>query len=120
MSRRITGARGQLAGAAAEQSVLRHYLAAGHSELARNWRGEAGEIDLILARGEEVIFVEVKASRSFAAAATRLRPAQFARIQAAAEEFLATRPRGALTPMRIDLALVDAAGAVEVVENLGL
>ncbi|SFB18304.1 putative endonuclease [Poseidonocella pacifica] len=119
MSRVDRGKRAQRAGAAAEDTVLRHYEESGHHMVARNWRGHGGEIDLIFRIGAELIFVEVKSSRT-GAGASRLRPAQLARIQAAAEEFLGGQPAGLLTPMRIDLATVDGTGRVEVLQNLGV
>ena len=85
--------------------------------VARRWRGQGGEIDLIVRDGAGLIFVEVKKSRCFARAAERLTPRQSARIQAAAEEFLGTQPRGSLTPVRFDLALMNAHGEIQILEN---
>lgn len=110
-------ARNHLAGLAAETSVLQRYLAAGHKLLARRFRGMSGEIDLILARGACVIFVEVKKSRSFDAAVARLGSAQIARIFDTAAEYLATHPGGQMTDSRFDVALVNAHGEIEVIEN---
>ncbi len=106
-----------LRGHAAEEQVARHYARQGARLLQKRWRGEAGEIDLIFACRSEVICVEVKASSTHEAAAQSLRPAQLARLCAAAEEFLGTQPRGSLTPMRFDVALVDGQGAIEVLQN---
>ncbi|PZX47411.1 putative endonuclease [Roseinatronobacter thiooxidans] len=105
------------AGLAAETSVLRQYLAAGYALLAQRFRGDQGEIDLILQRGDDVIFVEVKKSRTFEAAALRLGSRQIARILDTASEFLGTQPRGQLTPTRFDVALVNSVGEVTVLEN---
>jgi putative endonuclease len=104
-------------GAAAELSVERVYTDLGFRPLARRWRGTAGEIDLILALGEGFVFVEVKKSRSFAAAAARVSVSQTRRILAAATEFVATAPRGQLSAMRFDVALCDSAGEVRILEN---
>lgn len=112
--------RGQMAyhsGLAAESSVERHYLAQGLTLLERRWRGAAGEIDLIFADGDGVIFVEVKAAATFAQAADRVTRRQASRIATSAMIYLDTRPMGSLTDMRIDVALVDRSGAVEVREN---
>lgn len=114
----MSGKLSYLSGLSAEDGVARDYAARGHEEAARRWRGTGGEIDLIVRDGTGFIFVEVKKARSFAQAATRLSAAQFRRIQAAALEFLATRSGGTLTDMRFDLALVDATGRTEIVENL--
>lgn len=108
---------GYHAGCAAEDIVGRDYVQRGHALVAQRWRGAAGEIDLIMRDGDDVIFVEVKKSKSFARAATRLQRRQMDRICAAAGEFLAGEPRGQLTEMRFDLALVNGTGAVKVIEN---
>jgi putative endonuclease len=105
------------AGHAAEASVARVYEARGIPICARNWRGRGGEIDLIGRSGEELIFVEVKYSRTHDLAASHVSPAQVARIFATVDEFLAGEPKGLLTDVRIDLALVDGLGRVEVIEN---
>jgi putative endonuclease len=105
------------AGHAAEAAVARHYETLGIPICARNWRGSGGEIDLIGRRGDEVIFVEVKYSRTHDLAASYITPGQIARIFATVDEFLGGEPKGLLTDVRIDLALVDGMGRIEVVEN---
>lgn len=105
------------AGIAAEDSVLRQYLASGYTLLARRWRGQQGELDLVLSHGAEVIFVEVKKSRCFDTAAARIGAAQIARIFTTAAQYLGTCPQGQLTPSRFDVALVNASGQVERLEN---
>lgn len=104
-------------GHAAESSVARHYEDRGIRICAKNWRGITGEIDLIGRQGAEVIFVEVKQSRTHDLAASHLSRAQIGRIFATVDEFLAGEPKGLLTDVRIDLALVDGQGRIEVVEN---
>ncbi len=112
--------RGQVsyhAGRAAEDIVARDYMRRAGTIAHRRWRGSAGEVDLIAREGDRVVFIEVKKSRSFAMAAERLTPRQMARICNAAEEFVAGEPRGQMTEMRFDLALVDGIGAVHIIEN---
>lgn len=116
-SRAARGMQNHLAGHAAEASVAQLYEDRGIAICARNWRGMTGEIDLIGRRGDEVIFVEVKHSRTHDMAATHISQAQIGRIFATVDEFLANEPRGLLTDVRIDLALVDGQGRIEVVEN---
>ena len=106
------------AGLAAETSVELNYVASGATLLERRWRGKGGEIDLILRDRDELVFVEVKKSKSIARAAENLSPRQIGRICRAAEEFLATQPNGALTPMRIDAALTDETGQTEILRNI--
>lgn len=106
------------AGLAAEAIVARSYEASGRTIACQRWRGKGGEIDLIARDGDSVIFIEVKKSRSHARAAQRLSKRQLHRLCNAASEFVAGEPRGQLTQMRFDLATVDQAGTVEVIENI--
>ena len=39
------------------------------------------------------------------------------RLMAAAEEFAGSQPRGSLTDMRFDVALMDCHGMIRVIEN---
>ena len=113
----MTGIISYHAGLAAEDIVAADYARRRHGLAARRWRGQAGEIDLILRDGDTVVFVEVKKSRTSARAATRLSRRQMDRICAAASEFLAGEPRGQLTDVRFDLAMVDGAGRPSIIEN---
>jgi len=105
------------AGLSAEQRIAQDYERRGFVVARRRWRGSAGEIDLITRDGDDLVFVEVKQSRSIAQAAERLNRRQMARIYASAEQFLAGEPKGQLTNVRFDVALVDHAGAFEIIEN---
>ena len=113
----MTGTISYYAGLAAEDIVAADYARRRHGLAARRWRGQAGEIDLIMRDGNTVVFVEVKKSRSSARAATRLSRRQMDRICAAASEFLAGEPRGQLTDVRFDLAMVDGTGRTSIIEN---
>ncbi len=111
------GARNHAAGCLAEDSVAAHYTRLGGRILARRWRCQWGEIDLIVAMGEDVVFVEVKSARTHDQAAWRLGRRQMDRICAAATAYCAHLEQGLLTPMRFDAALVDGMGRVSVIEN---
>lgn len=113
----MSGARSYQAGLAAEAAVERYYTRSGRVVCARRWRGESGEIDLIARDGAEVIFIEVKQSRTHDLAAEHLTERQMARIYGAASEFIGGEPAGQLTPVRFDVALVDGAGRIEIREN---
>jgi putative endonuclease len=116
-SRSAKGLANYHSGHAAEGSVARHYEDRGIAICTRNWRGITGEIDLIGRQGDVVIFVEVKQSRTHDLAASHLSQAQIRRIFATVDEFLAGEPKGLLTDVRIDLALVDGQGRIDVIEN---
>ena len=108
------------AGLSAENTVLNAYRKQGARLLETRWRGPGGEIDLIVGEGDRVVFVEVKKSKTHARAAQRVSDRQMARIMASAEAYLGCCPKGALTEMRIDVALVDAQGAVDIVPNASM
>ena len=114
--KRNDGAVAYFSGCAAETSVARAYVERGCELLESRWRGPSGEIDLIFSDAGELVFVEVKKARSFDAAVERLRPAQARRIHMAACEYLDHTPCGPLTPMRFDLALVNATGETDIRE----
>ncbi len=107
-------------GLAAEDRVARHYGERGYALAARRWRGRGGEVDLVFRQGDGLVFVEVKQATDFARAAERLTHRQMQRIWGAASEFLAGEPRGQDTDVRVDAALVDDGGRVDIIEGLML
>lgn len=115
--RQHRGAAAHHSGVAAEHIVAHDYQRRGFAEARRRWRGAGGEIDLILHKDGRVIFVEVKSAPTHALAAERLSAQQLRRIEASGASYLAALPAGSLTECRIDLALVDAMGAVAIIEN---
>lgn len=115
--RQYRGERAYVSGAAAEVAVRRAYEAHGYDVVAERWRGQSGEIDLILRAGAQLVFVEVKQSKTHAKAAQHLSTAQQARIYQAAEEFLSCSPDTSGCDMRFDAALVDEQGQIEILEN---
>lgn len=110
------GQRNHMAGLGAEDIALRHYAGQGAALRARRWRCPEGEIDLVLERGDEVIFAEVKARPTLEAAARAVTPAQWRRIGQAASRYLAENGLDG-RPCRFDLVLVDRAGRCERIEN---
>ena len=105
------------AGLAAEELVADHFLRKGRVIAARRWRGNRGELDLVVQHGDALVFVEVKQSRDFDTALSHVTPAQVRRLYATAEEYLGTLENGAFIDVRFDVALVDGQGALKVLEN---
>lgn len=111
---------GQLAyysGRAAETQVAARYTASGHHLCEERWRGRGGEIDLVMRMNDALVFVEVKRAKTHHIAAERITQRQTARLFASASEYLAQEPSGQSTNCRFDVALVDAMGRIEVIEN---
>lgn len=116
-TRSHVGAMAHHAGLAAEGRIAQDYVRRGFPLVRERWRGKGGEIDLIFRDGDGLIFVEVKQSRSFERAAQKISATQVQRIYTSAEEFLATQPRGNLTDVRFDVALVNGRGETQIIEN---
>ena len=101
-----TGRRAAL-GRYGEDVAARHLVAQGMTVLDRNWRCAAGEIDLVLRDGDDLVVAEVK-TRSSASCGTpheAVTAAKLARLRRLAAAWLAAhqaRPRG----VRIDLVAV--------------
>lgn len=51
-------------GRAGEERAARYLESCGYRVLDRNWRNDVGEIDLVVARGRDLVVVEVKTRRS--------------------------------------------------------
>lgn len=115
--RKAQGKAAYQAGLLAEAAVADYYSAAGYNLVRRRWRGRGGEVDLILQKDVTFIFTEVKFSKRFSRAAESLNRRQMDRICIAACEFCASLPTGQMTDMRMDVALVDQYGRIEIIEN---
>ncbi len=87
---RARGRRARSTGRAAEEVVARWLQRSGWTILARNWRGTRGELDIVVASGSTIVFVEVKARRhlGYGSPAASLGPAQSNRLRKTALEFL--------------------------------
>lgn len=118
--KQIRGARAYQAGLSAEDAVARDYEMRGYVIEARRFRKSSGEIDLIARKGPELIFIEVKQSKTHETAAQSLSQRQLSRIYKSASEFLTNEPDGQDTPSRVDVALVDGKGRIERLENVQL
>jgi putative endonuclease len=104
-------------GAYGEQRAAQCYEEAGYLVLDRNWRGQAGEVDLVVGRDDVVAFCEVKTRSSdrFGTPAEAVNRRKQARLRRLAGQWLSehgVRPRA----VRFDVAAVRN-GAVEIVED---
>jgi putative endonuclease len=92
-----------------EDAALAAYLRAGYRLVARNWRCPLGELDLILLRGQTLVFCEVKARRATGLggpheAVTRTKQRKLRQL---ADAFLTDRPFAAdRLDVRFDVASV--------------
>lgn len=78
----------------------------GYRILARRFKAPTGEIDLVVLRGDSLVFVEVKARSTLALAAEALGQRQQQRLIQGARLFLARNPRFASHTIRFDLVLI--------------
>ena len=100
----------QRAGSLAEAQALDYLRSQGLRPIAANVRLRCGEIDLIMADGDQCVFVEVRqrSSRRYGGAAASVTPRKQARLRAAAQAWLAWR-MGELAwpPMRFDVVAFE-------------
>jgi putative endonuclease len=106
----------QALGQSAEELVAEKLAASGYAILAQRLRTKAGEIDLIAANAQRLLFIEVKARPSLAEAAYAVSARQQARLLEAASVVLAVHPEWAREEMRFDVALV-AGEALRVIRD---
>jgi putative endonuclease len=104
-------------GAVGEDLAANWYQAAGYRLLDRNWRTRTGEIDLVVSRGDVVVFCEVKtrSTNRFGPPVEAVTKTKQVRLRRLAAEWLSA---STLRPsvVRFDVAAVQA-GQVDIVEN---
>lgn len=103
-------------GAMGEARAAEFLQRQGWTVLARNFRTRRGEIDLVVRRGDEVAFVEVKSWRSVPREelGRSIGPRKRARIARAAREFLSRRRELADAHVRFDVVFLGGEeGGVE-------
>lgn len=112
----MTVARQRL-GTSGERRAARRYEAMGYEVVARNWRCDDGELDLVVRKGDVLAFVEVKtrASDRFGHPAEAVTPAKQRRIRRLAGRFCADTGERART-LRFDVVAI-LAGQVEIYEH---
>lgn len=85
--------------------------------LARNYRVQGGEIDVIAKRGRTIVFVEVKARGDLDDAAIAITPQKQRRFSRAANRWLATNPWAMTYTLRADAIFVAPGRLPRHVEN---
>lgn len=98
----------QTLGRRGEQLALEHYQRLGFELLARNHRTGSGELDLVVADQQTIVFAEVKTARAGALdPLVSINPRKLRRIRRLAAEWLATRPPAPRRPdIRFDVVAV--------------
>ena len=117
MRKTTTGKLSYHSGQAAELQVARHYERDGWRVLEHRFQSAADEIDLVLRRQDTVFFVEVKRARTHDIAASRISLQQIARINQSAEIFVSEHLSGQNFELRLDAALVDQKGEIQIIPN---
>jgi putative endonuclease len=106
----------EILGRNVEDDVALLWQAKGFSVLAQRLRTGAGELDLVVADRDILVFVEVKGRRSMAEAAYAVSPRQQARLLEAANMALAMHEDWHWPCTLFDVALVSN-GAIEHIED---
>lgn len=103
--------RRQSLGRYGEDIACRYLCAHGMSVLARNWRCDVGEIDIVARDGDELVICEVKtrSSSKFGGPEEAVTRAKLTRLHRLAAAWLSSRGEGALwrpSAIRIDVVAV--------------
>ncbi|WP_408842091.1 YraN family protein [Acidocella sp.] len=106
----------EISGRAAEHDAATYLVAQGFTILAQRLRTGVGEIDLVVADRDTLVFVEVKARSSLADAAYAVSPRQQARLLEAASVAMARHPEWARPCTRFDVVLFGG-GACQHIED---
>ncbi len=93
----------------AERWAAQHLQQQGLKQVAQNYRGRFGEIDLIMQDGATLVFVEVRLRRSenFGGAAASIDTRKQQRLIRTAQQYLSVLAR--TPPCRFDVVLMDDA-----------
>lgn len=107
-----------LLGLNAEELVAQHFKSIGFSVLARRYKTKYGEIDLIIQKAQQIIFVEVKARNRHVSIENLLTPKQIQRNYFAAEIFLSKNPQYECYECRFDLIFVQNNKILNHIQNV--
>ena len=103
-------------GVLAENKVANHFKVKGYTVLKQRYKTQYGEIDLILQKGDELIFLEVKA-RSKMQGEDLVSKTQKERNCMAALYFLSEFPAYSEKEIRFDCIFLDRSGRFKYFQN---
>jgi putative endonuclease len=107
-----------------ENVAARHLEGRGWQVVDRNWRGQAGEVDVVALDGDELVVVEVKTRRGvgYGHPAEAVTPAKLRRLRRLAGEWLAAHPSAHFRSVRIDVIAIvlPRAGAAQLEHLVGV
>jgi putative endonuclease len=110
-------------GDAGEDLVAAWYAGAGYRVLDRNWRCREGELDVVAARGQVLVFCEVKTRRTtaFGIPAEAVTTTKQRRLRTLAMRWLDDHPTARARTLRFDVASVlaprDGEPVIDVIEG---
>ena len=102
-------------GISGELQAEAHLISTGMTLLARRYRGQDGEIDLVMLEGETIVFVEVKARPGSPAGSglMAITPGKQRRVINAAQAFLLER-EWMDRPVRFDVVEINRQGVLHI------
>ncbi len=90
----------------AEMFAALFYMFKGYRVLRRRYKTKSGEVDLILRRGQTLVFAEVKYRKDLVSAREAVRPQGRRRIEKAAGHYILENPELSDMEMRFDVVAV--------------
>lgn len=121
MDKQKQGLKAYKEGHGAEKIALLYLLLKGYLPVRMNWKAGvclgASEIDLIVKKGKNLVFVEVKKRPTFDACAESLTPRVQQRILRAAELFLSDNPSFETSTLRFDSVWI-AGGKIKHIQDV--
>ena len=115
----MRGRQNHFSGVAAENSVAQMYRRTGAAILGQRVRTPEGELDLIVEKGDILVFVEVKKRSRSQSCDSPISRKQWYRLEKAALHYMMdiVNATGVQPSCRFDVALMGRDGSVEIIEN---